>query len=135
MLASVQAALHDRRFTPVRAEELERLEVEVTALWPPHPVPSWKEIRLGRDGIVLEKNGRRALFLPQVPGEFGWTLEETLDHLARKAGLPEVGGWRQGASFQVFQGQVFEEAPKTREKRGGGSGATLGQGKKGGGAR
>ena len=35
-------------------------------------------------------------------------LEETLDHLALKAGLSS-GEWRSGTSFSVFAGQVFHE--------------------------
>jgi len=49
-----------------------------------------------------------ALFLPQVAPEQGWTLEQTLTALSEKAGLPP-DGWKDGASFSVFTGQVFEE--------------------------
>ena len=42
--------------------------------------------------------------------EQGWTLDETLTALAEKAGLPG-DGWKEGASFSVFTGQVFEEHP------------------------
>jgi uncharacterized protein (TIGR00296 family) len=85
----------------------------------PRPIPSWKEIQLGRHGIVLEKSGRRALFLPQVAPEMGWGLEETLSALSQKAGLPG-DAWRGGASFQVFTGSVFHE-PKPRGDPGGGA--------------
>ena len=102
------AALHDPRFPAVQARELRKISVEVTALSPIRKIPSWKEIQVGRHGIVLEKGGRRALFLPQVATEQGWTLEETLDHLAQKAGLGR-GEWRSGTSFSVFTGQVFHE--------------------------
>lgn len=106
--SAIDAALDDPRFPPVEARELPRLSVEVTALSPIVPIGSWKEIRVGTHGIVLEKGGRRALFLPQVAVEQGWTLEEALEQLARKAGL-EPGEWRRGAAFSVFTGQVFRE--------------------------
>ena len=109
VLAALQAALADRRFTPVQPEELDRIEVEVTVLTPPHPVSSWKEIELGRHGIVLQKDGRRAVFLPQVPGEQGWDLPTTLRHLSRKAGLPADAWQAPDCRFEVFEGQVFEE--------------------------
>ncbi len=119
VLASLQAALADRRFTPVRPEELDRLAVEVTVLTPPHPVDSYREIELGRHGIVIEKDGRRAVFLPQVPGEQGWDLPTTLSHLARKAGLP-ADAWRApGCRFQVFEGQVFHEGEGSPAGEGG----------------
>jgi len=108
--SALDAALGDPRFPAVEASELAGLRVEVTVLSPIVPVASWKEIRVGTHGIVLEKDGRRALFLPQVAVEQRWSLGETLDHLALKAGL-ERGGWRIGASFSVFTGQVFHEEP------------------------
>ena len=43
-----------------------------------------------------------------MPGEQGWTLEETLGALSGKAGLPH-DAWREGATFSVFTGQVFHE--------------------------
>jgi AmmeMemoRadiSam system protein B/AmmeMemoRadiSam system protein A len=106
--AAVDAALHDPRFEPVKAAELPRLELEVTVLSPRRPIASYKDIRIGTHGIVLQKGGRAALFLPQVAPEQGWNVEQTLDALAEKAGLPK-DAWRQGATLSVFTGQVFAE--------------------------
>ena len=106
--SALDAALEDPRFPKVEAWELPKLSVEVTVLSPIVPIGSWKEIRIGTHGIVLEKGPHRALFLPQVAPEQGWTLEETLDALSQKAGLSR-GDWRSGASFSVFTGQVFHE--------------------------
>ena len=106
--AALDAALRDPRFEPVRAGELPRLAVEVTVLSPRRPIGSWREIELGRHGIVLQKGERAALFLPQVAPEQGWNVEQTLDALAEKAGLPR-DAWREGARLSVFTGQVFEE--------------------------
>ena len=108
--AALDAALRDPRFEPVGAAELGRLEIEVTVLSPRKPVASWRDIRLGTHGIVLRKGDKAALFLPQVAPEQGWTLDETLTALSEKAGLPP-DGWKDGASFSVFTGQVFEEHP------------------------
>ena len=109
--AATDAALHDMRFSPVSPSELATLSVEVTVLTPPRPIDSWRSIVLGRDGIVLQHRGRRALFLPQVPGEQGWTLEQTLRALAHKAGLPESAWQSPRTEYLVFTGQPFEEAP------------------------
>jgi AmmeMemoRadiSam system protein B/AmmeMemoRadiSam system protein A len=108
--AALDAALRDPRFEPVSAAELGRLEIEVTVLSPRRPVASWRDIRLGTHGIVLQKGGKIALFLPQVAPEQGWTIEQTLTALSEKAGLPP-DGWKEGASFSVFTGQAFEEHP------------------------
>jgi AmmeMemoRadiSam system protein A len=106
--AALDAALHDPRFEPVAAAELQHLEIEVTVLSPRTPVASWKEIKLGTHGIVLEKGGKAALFLPQVAPEQGWTIEQTLAALSQKAGLT-ADAWKEGARFSVFTGQAFEE--------------------------
>ena len=105
---AVDSALHDPRFNPVMESELAELRVEVSALTPPRPVGSWREIVLGRDGMTLEKNGAFSVFLPQVAPEQGWDLATTLSYLSRKAGLPS-DAWREGASFETFQAEVFHE--------------------------
>jgi AmmeMemoRadiSam system protein B/AmmeMemoRadiSam system protein A len=105
---AINAAVNDYRFSPVTAAELDGLDIEISALTVPQPVVSYNQIRLGADGIILEKGGRMALFLPQVATEQSWTLEETLTHLSLKAGLPR-DGWKEGASFNVFQAEVFGE--------------------------
>jgi AmmeMemoRadiSam system protein A len=118
VVAALQAALEDRRFQPVRPEELPGLAVEVSVLSAARAVESWEEIRIGHHGIILAKDGRRAVYLPHVATEQGWDLPETLEHLARKAGLP-VDAWREGAEFQVFEAQVFHErSPEPGEKHG-----------------
>jgi len=105
---AVGAALRDNRFFPVTEDEWPGLTMEISVLTPPEPVASWKDIHLGRDGMVLRKAGRSAVFLPQVAPEQGWDIEQTLTRLAIKAGLgPDQ--WRKGASFLVFQAQVFGE--------------------------
>jgi len=105
--AAVWAA-RDPRFPPLKPAELEEIEVEVSVLSAPHRVAGPQDIVVGRDGVVLSKGGRRAVFLPQVAAEQGWDRDTMLNHLARKAGLP-TDSWRQGAQFEVFTAQVFAE--------------------------
>jgi AMMECR1 domain-containing protein len=71
-------------------------------------VASPRDIVLARDGVLLNKQGRGAVFLPQVAPEQGWTLDMTLSALSRKAGLP-MNAWQSGADLQVFQALVFHE--------------------------
>jgi AmmeMemoRadiSam system protein B/AmmeMemoRadiSam system protein A len=105
---AINAASHDPRFPEVTPEELASIEVEVSVLGLPTPVDSPRDIVLARDGVLLNKAGRGAVFLPQVAPEQGWTLEMTLSALARKAGLPR-DAWQSGAQLQVFQALVFHE--------------------------
>lgn len=100
------AAVGDPRFAPVSARELDSLEVEVSVLTPLAPVGSPEDIEIGRHGVVLAAQGRRAVFLPQVAVEQGWDLETTLGHLAVKAGLAP-NAWQEDAQLLVFEAEVF----------------------------
>ncbi len=106
---ALQSAFEDPRFRPVTLEELPGLEIEISVLTPMKPVSGPQEIVVGRDGVLLQRGGKSAVFLPQVATEQGWGRDEMLDHLSLKAGLPK-GGWREGARFSTFQALVFGEA-------------------------
>lgn len=87
------AAYRDPRFPPLAADERERVEVEVSLLSPcfemrvASEAQAARELRPGVDGVVLEYEGLRATFLPQV-----WeSLPDPIDFLTqlrRKARLP-----------------------------------------------
>ena len=104
-----QAAFGDRRFSPLRRAELAEVEIEISVLTPFVKVSGPEAIVIGRDGVVLRKAGRSAVFLPQVAPEQGWNRDQMLEHLCRKAGLPP-GSWRQGADLYTFQAIVFHES-------------------------
>lgn len=100
------AALNDPRFDPVTPDELSQLHYEISILTPPEPVDGPNDIVIGRHGVILQKNGRQAVFLPQVAPEQGWNIEQTLTALSLKAGLKR-DDWREGAQFSVIEAQVF----------------------------
>jgi len=106
---AVNAGVRDRRFYPVTEDECAEIRIEISALTVPTPVASPQQIRIGTDGVILSKGGRRAVYLPQVAPEQGWGVEQMLGHLCEKAGLPG-DAWKEGASFLVFQAVVFGES-------------------------
>jgi AmmeMemoRadiSam system protein B/AmmeMemoRadiSam system protein A len=108
------AALRDPRFSPVTSGELPEIEFEISVLTPLQEIAGPEEIEIGRHGVVLEREGHRAVFLPQVAPEQGWDRETMLDHLAMKAGLPR-NAWRSGARFEVFEALVFSEEELRRK--------------------
>jgi AmmeMemoRadiSam system protein B/AmmeMemoRadiSam system protein A len=112
---TIGAASKDPRFKPVTKEEINHLQIDINVLTPLHRISSYKDIVLGRDGIVIYKNDRQAVFLPSVASEFGWTLEETLTQLSLKAGCG-ADGWRSNARFDVFQAESFEEKQNPTSK-------------------
>ncbi len=105
---AINAAVNDRRFLPVTKTQFDDIDIEISALTVPEPVASFDQIRIGIDGVVLSKDGRSAVFLPQVATEQNWSLEQMLTQLSLKAGL-SADAWKQGASFLVFQAEVFGE--------------------------
>lgn len=108
LINAINASFNDTRFQPLAETECNDVKIEISALTVPEFIASPNKIRPGVDGVVLYKNGRSALFLPQVAPEQGWDLEQMLTNLSLKAGLP-TDAWKEGASFQVFQAVVFGE--------------------------
>lgn len=102
------AATADPRFPPLRPEELGGATVEISVLGPLVPVGDRQEIEVGRDGLVVERDGYRGLLLPQVAVEWGWSVEAFLAETCRKAGLPR-DAWREGAQVWRFEAEVFSD--------------------------
>jgi hypothetical protein len=86
------AAFEDPRFPKLTREEWPRCAIEVSLLSAPKPIRFADEadlldqIRAGEDGLILECDGKRAIYLPQV-----WEMisdkRRFLDELKKKAGL------------------------------------------------
>lgn len=105
---TVAAATQDYRFMPVRPSELSHIDIEISVLTPLKKINSINEIKLGRDGIYIVKDGKTGTFLPQVAEKTGWSLEEFLGHCARdKAGIG-WDGWKD-ADIYTYQAIVFDE--------------------------
>ncbi|MCP4290932.1 MAG: AmmeMemoRadiSam system protein A [bacterium] len=100
------AAVGDPRFAPVSPAEVPQLSLEISVLTPLRPMNSPDDIQVGKHGILLKKQGRQSVFLPQVATEQGWNLQTTLTQLALKAGLGP-NDWRSETQFKVFEAQIF----------------------------
>ncbi|NJE03708.1 TIGR00296 family protein [Thermococcus sp. MV11] len=112
--AAIYAAVDDPRFPPVRESELDDLTVEVSVLTPPEPIEGPPEerprrIKVGRDGLIIEKGIYSGLLLPQVPVEWGWDEEEFLAQTCWKAGLPPDCWLDPDTKVYRFTAEVFEE--------------------------
>jgi uncharacterized protein, PH0010 family len=120
---SAVAACHDPRFDDLTIGEAKRCTFEVTILSPPEKIeysePSQllKAIEIGRDGLILELNGRRGLLLPQVPIEWMWEVEEFLEHLSQKAGLRPNAWQHPDAIIKRFEGEIYSEVSPEGEVR------------------
>ncbi|OPY29332.1 MAG: hypothetical protein A4E28_00930 [Methanocella sp. PtaU1.Bin125] len=112
--AAVQAATQDPRFPRVRTAEMGDIELEVTVLSEPEllrvkPADRPKSIRIGRDGLIIERGLYRGLLLPQVPVEQRWGPEEFLEGACMKAGLLPDMWVDDRTNVYTFTGQIFAE--------------------------
>jgi len=97
---ALQAAFNDRRFGPLGADEWPEVSIEISVLTPYEKVSGPDAVRVGTDGVLLRT---------QVATEQGWSRDEMLDQLCRKAGL-STGAWRHGAELWTFEALVFSES-------------------------
>lgn len=104
---AIKAATQDPRFPPVSLTELDDIRIEISVLSPVEPLEDVDQLQLGVHGLVIVSGWRRGLLLPQVPIQFGWTREEFLTGICRKAGL-EPDAW-QTAELFTFTTTSFEE--------------------------
>ena len=113
-LSAFRAAFRDVRFNPVGEHEIRVVQLEVSVLSPLEPLVVTDEADLlhqlvpGRDGLVLDEEGRRATFLPTV-----WeTLPDPRQFLAAlkaKSGLPR-DYWSERLRFQRYRTTIYAEA-------------------------
>ena len=85
--AGSSAAVRDPRFLPVTERELPAIHIDVSVLGPAVPLRDPMAFRPGIDGIIVARDGRRALLLPEVATDLSWGAREMLDAVCEKAGL------------------------------------------------
>ena len=103
------AAFEDPRFYPLTREEYPDISVEISLLSPIERVNSLDEIKVGRDGLIVQHSIFQGLLLPQVATENNWTKEEFLSHTCLKAGLPSDCWKRNDVIIKKFSAYVFDE--------------------------
>jgi AmmeMemoRadiSam system protein A len=106
--SAINAALYDSRFSPIRAEEIISLEIEISVLTIPERILP-EAIEAGRHGLMVVRGAHRGLLLPQVAAERKWSSWRLLEETCRKAGL---GGdaWRDPATRVFgFTAEIFSE--------------------------
>ena len=110
-----KAAFRDPRFPPLNGPEWERVELSISLLTSPvamtftDQADLLAQLRPGIDGLIIEDQGRRALFLPsvweQLPGK-----ADFLAHLKRKAGLAS-SHWSPAFQAQRFEAMEIKPEP------------------------
>jgi AmmeMemoRadiSam system protein A len=106
--------LHDPRFVdyPVTLEELPRLEIELTVIFPMQEAEHCLDFQPQEDGIFLTIGDRGGCFLPQVARETGWSREQLLARLcSEKLGL-HPDAWRHDKSARLHKFKTLVIGPE-----------------------
>eukprot|EP00882_Tetradesmus_deserticola_P033003 GHRQ01037663.1.p1 GENE.GHRQ01037663.1~~GHRQ01037663.1.p1 ORF type:complete len:134 (+),score=20.64 GHRQ01037663.1:865-1266(+) len=86
------SALRDSRFSPVQIKEVSQLSCSVSLLRCFEQGASWHDWEIGQHGLIIEFTDpvlsckRTATFLPEVAGDQGWSKQQCIEALIRKAG-------------------------------------------------
>jgi uncharacterized protein (TIGR00296 family) len=113
--SAISASTRDPRFNPVKKSELDHIVIEVSLLTPPElikvnrPREYLNKIKIGKDGLIIEKGMYRGLLLPQVPVEWKWDVEEFLAHTCMKAGMSPDSWFEKDVKLYKFSAEIFSE--------------------------
>ncbi len=118
--AAVAAAFEDSRFVSVSRHELEDLIVEVAILSDMTKVGGGEgkrlsEIKIGRDGLMVEYGLRMGILLPSIAVENVWNKKRFMEEACEKAALPRNYWMQPNVKLYRFESQMFvEETPNGR---------------------
>ncbi len=122
--SAISSATQDPRFYPLSLSELDTVVFEVSVLTPPQIIEAKKpneypsKIKVGEDGLIVERGMFKGLLLPQVPVEWKWNEEDFLCQCCIKAGLPPDCWLLEDTKIYKFQAIIFEEEqPRGKVKR------------------
>jgi len=107
---ALTSAFEDTRFMPITEREVSALDCSVTLLTNFESISDPMDWDIGTHGLRINftHNGRRygATYLPDVAREQGWTKNETMISLMRKAGWTgRRDDWRNVSSLNVIRYQ------------------------------
>lgn len=107
---AIQSATQDPRFSSVKENELDDIDIEISVLSEPQKVDNADSIVMGKHGVIVRHGWSSGVFLPQVATEIGWSKEEFMNTLCtQKAGI-SPNAWKTGqADIYIFTAEVFGE--------------------------
>ena len=104
MTNAVSASTRDPRFPPMSLQELDNVTLSVDVLGAPEEVREGMELDPKVWGVIVSKDGRRGLLLPDLPGVN--SVEQQIAIAARKACIRDL----EGARFERFTvSRYYEE--------------------------
>jgi uncharacterized protein (TIGR00296 family) len=113
--SAISSATQDPRFHPLSLNELDRVVFEISILTPPQLIETKKsseypsKVKVGKNGLIVERGMFKGLLLPQVPVEYNWDCEEFLCQCCIKAGLPPDNWLLDGTKIYKFSCIIAKE--------------------------
>ena len=111
---AVNAAFRDPRFSPLKADELSEIEIEISVLTVPEPL-DYKDsedlkskLKPGKHGVIISKGWQKSTFLPQVWKQLP-DKESFLSQLCLKAGMDKDTWKDEKLSVKVYEVEYFSE--------------------------
>ena len=110
---AIEAATGDPRFRLVTLDEMDEIDIEISALSPLKKIKNPDVIEAGKHGVIVKQGFRSGVYLPQVATEQGWDREQFMNSLCgQKAGM-DADAWKKGdCDIYIFTAEVFGEKKK-----------------------
>ncbi|MFM9114623.1 MAG: AmmeMemoRadiSam system protein B [Planctomycetota bacterium] len=110
--AARYTATQDRRFPPLKLDELPHLSLDLNLLHSFRTMGADRAERLrsvtvGRHGLRIQRGNQAGLLLPSVATEQRWNAETFLQQVGRKAGLPTNAWEDPDTELQTFESLEF----------------------------
>jgi len=115
LITAAVSVCKDPRFKPLQEEELNDIFIEISVLTEPeliktaNPKDYLKEVEIGKHGLIIRKGMFNGLFLPKVPVEQNWNIEEYFENLCYKAGLTGDAWIDPLSRIYRFEAEVISE--------------------------
>lgn len=104
---TISAATNDFRFSPVTADELDNIKIEISILTPPVQCLR-EEIEPDKNGVIIQSGTHKATYLPQVWSSLN-EPEQFYSSLCQKAGLEQNCWQSKNVKFFKYEAIVFYE--------------------------
>jgi len=104
------AATRDSRVKPVRANELERIHIDISILSQLATSTEPLSLVVGRHGLHIAHGRKRAVLLPQVAVEREWDMLTFLEQTSIKADLPKDAWSWPNTVVSSFTALIIAEA-------------------------
>jgi AmmeMemoRadiSam system protein A len=103
------AASRDHRVDPISETELKDIRIDISVLSPLSIAHDPLSLVIGKHGLYVARQAKRAVLLPQVAARYNWDITTFLEQTCLKAGLRKQA-WRDSETqLSSFTTLVIEE--------------------------